>query len=371
MKCYLIGGAVRDPLLGLPCRDRDWVVVGATPDQMINLGYRSVGSSFPVFLHPVTREEYALARKERKVAPGHQGFQCQFSPEVTLEEDLSRRDFSINAMAQAASGSIIDPFRGRRDLQLRKLRHISAAFREDPLRVVRAARFCAQLGAFEFTIAPETERLLETMSASGELAHLSAERLWLEAVKALCSPRPLRFFATLQSLGALTALFPALSELPPQIWSPSIPPVFHSKALEMRFAEWGGYLCRTATPERVEQPVLHWLAQLRAPKQLQRRARAILRYYRLCPTQLLSQPEAEHLFEVGLASGLFSAPDLLAWLPPDGYAQPPAAAIFRQAVACVLGVKLTVEEYEGRSGEEIRKVLTQKQHAAWIARFSS
>lgn len=177
MEIYLVGGAVRDRLLGLPVTERDWVVVGATPQAMRELGFRPVGKDFPVFLHPKTGEEYALARTERKSAPGHTGFVFHAAPEVTLEEDLRRRDLTINAIAESARGELIDPYGGRRDLERRVLRHVSDAFVEDPLRVLRVARFAARFAALGFRVAPETLGLMRAIAASGELEHLSAERI--------------------------------------------------------------------------------------------------------------------------------------------------------------------------------------------------
>ena len=179
MNTFLVGGAVRDALLNIPVKDRDWVVVGATPGQLLEQGYQQVGADFPVFLHPDTHEEYALARTERKSGNGYQGFDCRFSPDVTLEEDLLRRDLTINAMASDAAGNIIDPYNGQQDLADKILRHVSPAFSEDPLRVLRIARFAARFAKQGFTIANETRLLMQQMVNDGELNHLVAERLWL------------------------------------------------------------------------------------------------------------------------------------------------------------------------------------------------
>jgi tRNA nucleotidyltransferase (CCA-adding enzyme) len=208
MKIYLVGGAVRDKLLGLPVKERDWVVVGATPGQMLAQGYAQVGQNFPVFLHPETREEYALARSERKTGPGYKGFEFHFTPDVSLEEDLRRRDLTVNAMAMDEDSAITDPYGGRQDLQNRVLRHVSEAFVEDPLRVLRVARFRAQLADFEFRVADDTLELLRRIVASGEIRHLVAERVWQELHKALLSPGPQLFLQTLQDTGALKELFP-------------------------------------------------------------------------------------------------------------------------------------------------------------------
>lgn len=213
MHIYLVGGAVRDALLGLELKDRDWVVVGATPEDMLALGMRQVGADFPVFLHPDTNEEYALARRERKVGVGYHGFKVDASQNVTLEEDLLRRDLTINAMAFNAKGDLIDPYSGQVDLHNRLLRHVSLAFIEDPLRVLRIARFKAQLAEFNFKIAEETKDLLRDMAASGELINLVPERIWLELQKALSTTKPSIFFLALKEVGALVEVFPELDKL--------------------------------------------------------------------------------------------------------------------------------------------------------------
>ncbi len=208
---YVVGGAVRDALLGRPHGDRDWVVVGATPQQMIDAGFLPVGRDFPVFLHPRTHEEYALARTERKTAPGYRGFAVHAAPEVTLEEDLLRRDLTINAMARAADGALIDPCGGQRDLQARVLRHVSAAFAEDPVRILRLARFAARFG--DFSVAPETMALMRGMVAAGEVDALVPERVWQELARGLMEPQPQRLFAVLRDCGALARLLPELDRL--------------------------------------------------------------------------------------------------------------------------------------------------------------
>ena len=214
MQIYLVGGAVRDQLLGLPVKDRDFLVVGSTPEQLSSLGYQQVGADFPVFLHPQTKEEYALARQERKHGNGYNGFICDFSPEVTLEQDLIRRDLTINAMAQdPTSGQIFDPFNGKQDLENRLLRHVSPAFEEDPLRVLRVARFAARFYSLGFRIAEETKSLMRKMATDGELNHLTAERVWLETEKAFQTDSPHIYFAVLHEAGALAVLFPEMEKL--------------------------------------------------------------------------------------------------------------------------------------------------------------
>jgi tRNA nucleotidyltransferase (CCA-adding enzyme) len=213
MQTYLVGGAVRDGLLGRPFKDHDYVVVGATPKYFLDLGYEQVGKNFPVFLHPTTKAEYALARLERKVAEGHTGFECDASPKVTLEEDLERRDLTINAIAQDDKGALTDPFNGQGDIKNRVLRHVSSAFSEDPLRVLRVARFYAQLAEFDFTIAKDTMTLMSNLVDFGELKTLSAERIWQECSLALSSAHPAKFFEALRDCGAHEPLFPNIGDM--------------------------------------------------------------------------------------------------------------------------------------------------------------
>jgi tRNA nucleotidyltransferase (CCA-adding enzyme) len=226
MEVYLVGGAVRDRLLGRPVHERDWVVVGARPEDLERDGFVSVGREFPVFLHPRTHEEYALARLERKVAPGYRGFTTQFSPDVTLEEDLKRRDLTINAMAESSSGEIIDPYGGRRDIEDRVLRHVSEAFVEDPVRILRVARFAARYAELGFRVAEETRELMTRMTASGEVNALVPERVWQETERALGEQRPDVYFQTLRSCGALHVIFPEIDALfgvpQPAKWHPEI-----------------------------------------------------------------------------------------------------------------------------------------------------
>lgn len=226
MEVYLVGGAVRDQLLGREVGERDWVVVGATPAELEALGYRPVGREFPVFLHPRTHEEYALARLERKVAPGYKGFVVEYSPTVTLEEDLRRRDLTINAMARASDGRLIDPYGGRGDLEARLLRHVSPAFAEDPVRILRVARFAARFAPLGFRVAPETLQLMRRMVDAGEVDALIPERVWRETERALGEPRPDAFVATLRDCGALARLMPEVDALfgvpQPASWHPEI-----------------------------------------------------------------------------------------------------------------------------------------------------
>ena len=221
MKTFVVGGAVRDRLLGLPVQDRDHVVIGATPEQMLGQGFRPVGKDFPVFLHPQTSEEYALARTERKTAPGYKGFLFHAAPDVTLEEDLVRRDLTINAIAETENGLLIDPFGGQRDLEARVFRHVSDAFAEDPVRILRLARFAARFA--DFTVAPETEALMRAMVLAGEVDALVPERVWQELSRGLMERAPSRMFAVLRRSGALARILPELDCL----WGVPQPPQHH------------------------------------------------------------------------------------------------------------------------------------------------
>jgi tRNA nucleotidyltransferase (CCA-adding enzyme) len=260
LRIYCVGGAVRDKLLGLPVQDRDWVVVGSTPEAMEARGYKPVGSDFPVFLHPDTHEEYALARTERKVAQGYKGFTVYATPDVTLEQDLLRRDFTVNAIAQDAAGNLIDPYNGQADLKAGILRHVSDAFAEDPVRILRGARFAARFG---FTFAPETLTLMRKMVDNGEVDALVAERVWQELARGLMEQHPSRFFTTLRECGALQRILPEMDALfgvpqPPQ-YHPEIDCGIHAMLvlddtakhgypLEVRFAALGHDLGKGNTP---------------------------------------------------------------------------------------------------------------------------
>jgi tRNA nucleotidyltransferase (CCA-adding enzyme) len=232
MQVYLVGGAVRDGLLGLPVRERDWVVVGGAREELLRQNFREVGRDFPVFLHPISHEEYALARLERKVGPGYRGFEFQSGPEVTLEQDLSRRDLTINAIARTEDGMLIDPFGGQADLEARVLRHVSASFIEDPVRVLRVARFAARFAALGFRIASETLELMRAIAASGELDALVAERVWQESEKALGTPDPGVYFSVLRECRALKVIFPEIDALfgvpQPAEWHPEIDTGVHT-----------------------------------------------------------------------------------------------------------------------------------------------
>jgi tRNA nucleotidyltransferase (CCA-adding enzyme) len=263
MQVYLVGGAVRDEQLGVPHHERDWCVVGATPDEMLALGYQQVGKDFPVFIHPDSGEEYALARTERKTGPGYHGFAFDCSPDVSIEDDLSRRDLTINAIAKDAGGKLIDPYHGAADIENRILRHVSSAFAEDPVRILRVAKFAARLRSLDFTIAPETMQLMRQMVRDGEVDALVPDRVWKETEAALCGPHVRVYFEVLRDCGALRALLPELDALfgvpqPPE-WHPEIDTGLHvlmvleqaellSDDLEVRFAALTHDLGKGNTP---------------------------------------------------------------------------------------------------------------------------
>jgi len=264
MEVYLVGGAVRDEQLGLAVKERDWCVVGSTPEELRAAHYRQVGKDFPVFLHPDTGEEYALARTERKEAPGYHGFSFHTSPEVTIEEDLGRRDLTVNAMARDSEGALIDPFNGLADIQARVLRHVSAAFQEDPVRVLRTARFAARFAALGFTIAADTMQLMSRMVADGEVTALVPDRVWKETASALVGRDPRVFFEVLRDCGALAVVYPEIDALfgvpqPPK-WHPEIDCGLHtlmvveqaaklSDAVDVRFAALVHDLGKATTPQ--------------------------------------------------------------------------------------------------------------------------
>jgi len=318
MKVYLVGGAVRDRLLGLPVKERDWVVVGARPQDLIDQGYRPVGKDFPVFLHPVTKEEYALARTERKTAPGYKGFAVWAAPDVSLEEDLKRRDLTINALAQDDSGRIIDPYGGLADLRARILRHVSPAFAEDPVRILRVARFAARLKALGFRVAEQTLALMRQMVSGGEVDALVPERVWQELVRALGESSPGEFFVVLRHCGALSVLLPELNGLwgvPQRPWShPEIDTGVHTLMVldqarratsdpEILFSSLMHDIGKGLTPktrwpdhpdhEAVAPPVLDALcARLRTPKSFRELARIVASHHLECHRIAELSPDA-------------------------------------------------------------------------------
>lgn len=317
MKIYLVGGAVRDGLLNIPVKDKDWVVVGATPQEMLDAGYQQVGKDFPVFLHPQSREEYALARTERKSGQGYTGFTCYAAPDVTLEQDLLRRDLTINAIAQDEHGEYIDPYNGRADIEKRLLRHVSPAFNEDPLRVLRVARFAARYAHLNFQIAPETQALMSSMAANGELEHLTPERVWKETENALTSRNPQVYFDVLRKCGALKVLFPEIDALfgvpAPEKWHPEIDTGIHvlmtlsiaaqlSPEVDVRFATLCHDLGKGLTPKEFwprhhghgpagVKLVEQMCQRMRVPNEIRDLAKLVAEYHDLIHTISILQPK--------------------------------------------------------------------------------
>ncbi len=308
MKTYLVGGAVRDFLLNIAVTEKDWVVLGETPESMIKQGFHTVGKDFPVFLHPTTHEEYALARTERKTAPGYKGFTIHASPEITLEQDLIRRDLTINAIAQDQAGNIIDPYNGQKDLENRIFRHVSPAFSEDPVRILRIARFAARFSHLGFTIAEETLQLMKQIVSRGETDHLVSERVWAELHKALSEKTPVAFFDTLRECNALATIFPEIDQLfgvpQPEKYHPEIDTGVHSllsleqatklsSSPEVRLAALLHDLGKAVTDkkkwpshhghETLGLPILdHFCERLRIPKKFKALASHVMRYHTYC-----------------------------------------------------------------------------------------
>ncbi len=399
MKVYLVGGAVRDELLGRPVAERDWVVTGATPQQMLDLGFRQVGRDFPVFLHPETREEHALARTERKTGPGYRGFELHYSPDVTLEDDLKRRDLTINAMARDADGTLIDPHGGSADLEARRLRHVSDAFNEDPVRILRVARFLARFEPLGFSIAPETLARMRAMVAAGEADALVPERTWQETARALAEPAPAAWLRALRDCGALARIFPELDALygvpQPEKWHPEIDTGLHMELVmraaaaltgepRIRFAalmhdlgkgrtprsQWprhigheeSGARLAAAVAERLRVPTdFRDLAVLAARwhglvhRALELRPRTVLELLESCDAfrrperfrELLVACEADHRGRGGLAAAPY-----------------PQAERLRAAQAQAMAVALDDADRAGLSGEEIGELLRRRRLAA-------
>lgn len=404
MKTFLVGGAVRDALLRLPVKDRDWVVVGATPDAMLADGYQQVGRDFPVFLHPRSREEYALARTERKSGNGYTGFVTQFAPDVTLEQDLQRRDLTINAIAQSDSGELIDPYGGQRDLAKRQLRHVSTAFNEDPLRVLRVARFAARFAHLNFRIADETQALMREMAVSGELAHLTAERVWKETEKALLTRNPQVYFQVLRDCGALQVLFPEIDNLygipAPIKWHPEIDTGIHalmtlamsaalSDQLDVRFATLFHDVGKALTPAEkwpshhghglAGVPIVEALCQrLRVPNQVRDLALVVTEFH-----------DVVHTIERQPADALIALFDRIdAWRKPDRVEKMaltseadargraglesmtyPQGDYLRQAFALAQAVPTKDMVAAGFKGAEVREELTRRRVAVLQAQL--
>ncbi len=399
MEVYLVGGAIRDELLGLPVRERDYVVVGATPEQMQARGFRPVGRDFPVFLHPETHEEYALARTERKTGPGYRGFEVHHSPEVTLEDDLRRRDLTINALARGGDGAIVDPWGGRADLEARLLRHVSPAFAEDPVRILRVARFAARFAGLGFTVAPATLELMRGMVEAGEADALVPERVWQETQKALCEPQPEAFLAVLRDCGALARVFPELDALwgvpQPERWHPEIDTGAHmlrvmrqaarlSDSPRVRFAALVHDLGKGTTPpsqwprhigheERGATLVRRLADRLRIPTDYRHLAELTARWHGLVHRALelraatvldllercdaLRRPERFREFLLACEADFRGRPG---W---EGRSYP-EAQLLREALEAALAVKLGPEERRGLDGARIGEALRRMRIAA-------
>jgi tRNA nucleotidyltransferase (CCA-adding enzyme) len=395
MQVYLVGGAVRDELLGIPVRERDWVVVGARPEDLQKLGYRPVGREFPVFLHPKTKEEYALARLESKVAPGYRGFTTRFSEDVTLEEDLRRRDLTINAIARRENGELIDPYGGEKDLKAGLLRHVSEAFVEDPVRVLRVARFAARFGDRGFAVAPETMSLMRNMVASGELSALVPERVWQESERALGESRPELFFETLRECGALEVIFPEVAALygvpqPPR-WHPEVDTGIHvtlalkasvrlGASTPVRFAVLMHDLGKAATPPE-QWPSHHGheeagvvriealAARLRVPKEYAELAVLTARHHGLVHRALELRPAT--LLELLEKTDAVRRPErfraLLTACEADARGRTgledcpyPQSELLRRAQQEIAAVSIAEEERQGLEGRAIKERLSAK-----------
>lgn len=406
LKIWLVGGAVRDHLLGIPIKDRDWVVTGATPEILLQKGFKPVGNDFPVFLHPQTGEEYALARTERKTAKGYHGFQFHAAPDITLEEDLARRDLTINAMAEDTDGKLIDPFGGYADLQARLLRHVSPAFSEDPVRILRVARFAARFAPMGFQVAEETRQLMTNMVEAGEADALVPERVWQETVRALTEPNPERFFEVLRECGALAVLFPELERLfgvpQPEKYHPEIDCGIHTLMVlqqavklstepEVRFAALTHDLGKGVTPADIlpshhgheEQSrilVTQLCERLRIPNRFRELAEHVARYHGHIHKARELRPQS--ILKLLEATDAFRKPErftqLLLACEADakgrlGFEECPypQADIFRQALHACQQVNVQAIVQAGFSGIQIREEThRQRVHAIQQARIN-
>jgi tRNA nucleotidyltransferase (CCA-adding enzyme) len=399
MEVYLVGGAVRDELLGRPVRERDWVVVGATPQAMLDAGYRQVGRDFPVFLHPETAEEYALARTERKTGRGYRGFEMRCSPDVTLEDDLRRRDLTINAIARAPDGTLIDPWGGQRDLEARVLRHVSDAFNEDPVRILRVARFLARFQPLGFSVAAETLVRMRAMVASGEVDALVAERVWQETERALAEPAPDAWLKLLHDCGALARIYPELDALygvpQPEKWHPEIDTGLHMELVlqaaadltpepRIRFAALMHDLGKGRTPrsqwpthrgheERGIALLRELAARLRVPGEYRELAELAARWHGLANRAMELRPRT--LLELLEACDAMRRPDrfreLLLAFEADyrgrgGWRQRPypQAGRLSRALDIALATTLDDEDRAGLPGEQIGVLLRRRRLAA-------
>lgn len=395
MEIYLVGGAVRDKLLHYPVKEQDWVVIGETPESMVDKGFRPVGKDFPVFLHPKSQEEYALARTERKTAPGYKGFTVHASPDVTLEEDLIRRDLTINAMAMTEQGALIDPFHGQHDLEKRIFRHISPAFAEDPVRVLRVARFAARYHHLGFTLAEETRELMRSMVTRGEVDHLVPERIWAELLKALNEKSPSAFFYTLKECTALERIFPEINRLfgvpQPEQHHPEIDTGLHtmlcleqatrlSSSPEVRFAALVHDLGKGMTPkdnwphhyahEKIGLPALEDLcARLRVPNTFKALARKVMQYHTHCHKafELRASTLTDLLTTLGAFKASNTLPEFLVACEADAKGRTgfenrpyPQAELLKQAAKAAASVDTSAilnSELQGpKIGEAIRRL---------------
>ncbi|HDZ3750673.1 multifunctional CCA addition/repair protein [Vibrio cholerae] len=399
MQIYLVGGAVRDQLLQLPVYDRDWVVVGSSPQAMLAAGFQAVGKDFPVFLHPKSKEEHALARTERKTGVGYTGFACHYAPDVTLEDDLLRRDLTINAMAQDNSGQLIDPYGGQRDLAAKVLRHVSPAFVEDPLRVLRVARFAAKLHHLGFTVAEETMQLMAKIAQSGELQHLTAERVWQEWHKSLSTHHPEVFLQVLRDCGALAVVLPEIDRLfgvpQPEKWHPEIDTGIHtlmvakqaaqlSDSLPVRFAAQVHDLGKGVTPPS-EWPShkLHCHTGLNIIESLCERIRVPNEFRDLALAVCAQHSNIHRADELKPATKLKVLGLLDVWRKPERLEQVllcceadhrgrlglesepyPQREIFLRAYQAALGVEVQAVIADGFQGKQIKEELNKRRVSA-------
>ncbi|WP_070988347.1 hypothetical protein [Halofilum ochraceum] len=369
MQTWLVGGAVRDELLGLEPAERDWVVVGATPEALETTGYRRVGRDFPVFLHPETGEEYALARTERKSGHGYHGFTVHAGPEVTLEEDLGRRDLTINAMARAPDGQIIDPWGGRADLEARLLRHVSPAFTEDPLRVLRVARFAARFAPLGFRVADETRELMRSMSVSGELDWLVPERAWQETARALADPAPRRYFEVLMDCGALVRVLPELAPLFAVDADPT-PATALDRATEAT-TDASIRLASLCFPLRADGPLADLGERLPIPRRWLELVRATSEWHMNC-LELSPDPAAIHAALSGLDAlrrpdrfeAVLTACDAIAAARDDHDAWRQRRELLEGALAAIQALNGSTLAAEGWRGEALGRELERRRRAA-------
>lgn len=395
MQTYLVGGAVRDTLLGLAVTDKDWVVVGTTPEAMLAAGFEQIGSDFPVFLHPKTKQEHALARTERKSGHGYTGFVCYSAPDVTLEQDLLRRDLTINAIAQASNGDLIDPYHGQQDITNKALRHVSPAFTEDPLRVLRVARFAARFAHLGFTVAPDTMALMQEMVVSGELASLTPERVWKEWEKSLSSDDPQMFLTVLRQCGALAIVMPEIDALfgvpQPEKWHPEIDCGIHTllvakKAAELstdktiRFAAQVHDLGKALSPkDDLPHHKMHCRDGIKPIKALCQRLRVPNEYRDLALLVCEQHTKIHHAEEMRADTFIKIFDQIDAWRKPERVAQLatccradargrthfeqtpyPQADIFQAVFAIAQQVDVKAIVAAGFKGAEIRKQLAEK-----------